>query len=199
MKTLSFPSLCKRAVAVLVLAAGLCVAAKAETSPWTTSYFERKLSVSDNDEWRPSTMAPMFLMGDYMYHDIFVAIRAYSPAYLGKPLHITVYLGPGTGAFTLRGDIDVAGVEEKNGESWLRDQNGIVWIRLQPIPGKIVEKNSIYVATVEFRVSGTNNQEDLDYYKNTMFCLDPSLEEALVEAELLSPYGLDLATGYYLE
>ena len=74
MKNLSFSSLCKRAVTLLVLAASLCVSVHAETSPWTTSYFERELAIPDNDEWLSPTMAPMFLMGDYMYNDIFVAI-----------------------------------------------------------------------------------------------------------------------------
>lgn len=199
MKNLSFSSLCKRAVTLLVLAVGLCASAKAETSSWTTSYFERELAVPDNDEWRPSTMAPMFLMGDYLYHDIYVAIRAYSPTYFGMPLHITFLLGPGTGVFSMKGEMTVFNVKEENAISWLCNQNGNIWIRLQPIPGVVLKENSIYIATVEFRVKYTNDQEDLDYYKNAMFELDTSLREALEEANLLSPLGLYLAKSYSFE
>lgn len=192
MKTLSFPSLCKRAVALLVLAAGLCASVHAETR-WTKSMFqetqqvpEKAIAVSQNTN--PTSFPPLFLMGKFENGSLYLCLRTYDlNAYMPRPLSLSfiLYGGPGwmtpyiqaeTGYVTISMQPTIYGQSPCLGG----------WIKMDQVLAPI-EYYSIGRVSVTLHVHLDVPGEYLDYYNTTYLNIEPSFIEALEQCSLKDP------------
>ena len=188
MKTLSFSSLCKRTVALFVLAASLCVSVHAETSPWTTSYFEtQRTDASNSDiEMPPCCMAPMRVMGKFENGYIYMGIRTYYDAILPCPVKVTFSYGPtpsvkyGEAQITY---IDLTETQTENDRYAYFNGTGGQWARLNPT-GIQVQYYSVKYVTVLF--------EPLDrawkyYFPSYLLSPDSTLRIAFETCSMVEP------------
>lgn len=187
MKTLSFSSLCKRAVAFFALIAGLCVSIHAETR-WTKSmFYSSRTVVSSTDELVPGTMAPMFLMARFEDHHFHFAIRTYLGAPLPTPLQITytIYGGDNpyyTGTTTVN---EATYVEELEGNVF----NGPtgMWTKLELVQGAVIPYYSITAITVTYHLIAEDGPLYSMYFDNAPLWIDSSLYETLERSGLKDP------------
>ena len=184
MKTLSFPSLCKRAVALFVLMAGLCVSIHAETR-WTKSMFVEKPMTP---EMVPGAMAPMTAMAKNESGIFYFAIRTYLGAPLPNPIKVT---------FTIYGFNNVPyysgtavmheTIEYPNlGYNMLSGTSG-QWIRLDHVNGAVVPYYSVDRVFVRLLLIGPNAGDYSTYFFNAPFYCASSVSEMLESCGLKDP------------
>ena len=194
MKTLSFSSLCKRAVALLVLAAGLCASAKAETSSWTASYFERN-TLSQQVNIDPAKLIPpIWVEGKLENGWIYFKLCTYSGTTLVCPLEITISLGKvySQDYFYVKKFTVVDFIDTDNGRCLYSTTDG-EWIRLNPtgIPVPYYGVSSVVISIKAI----TPDPEVIEGLKSGYIWLNPSVRETLETASLLES-GASLSFSY---
>lgn len=197
MKNALTSSVRKVLLGVFMAFAAVCYTS-AETSMWTTSYFEKELSKSSfsnvSDPY-PSAMSPMFLVGKFENGYIHMGIEVYSGCQLPCAMTFKFYYERAYYGYCAMGEATYVNVKEygSQGHHTLFGPQGD-FVKLIPT-GLPMPYYSITGVIVRFKVNSPGYE---DFFKNAVVWIDPSVREALETCSLLEP-GAPLTFQYERE
>lgn len=188
MKNALTSSVRKVLLGVFMAFAAVCYTS-AETSMWTTSYFEKELAKSTtSSNTIPAYMAPMRIIAKFQDGCIWFAIRTYYDAVIPCPVQVSYMYGSGysliysnkTATYhTLREIVDTDRYAILEG-------TGGNWVKMLPTTSEQLQYYSVSLVSVSMKVL---NPDYVDFFENGSFTFDSSVREAFETCSLVAPGG----------